>query len=272
MAQSSLVGTGLGSYQVLAIRFATRVTSRSEVFLGYESYGEPDAELNMDYFLWVARNRSHTVVVDTGFSSAGGARRGRVATCPPIEALAALGVAPDSVSQVVLTHLHFDHTGHIGLFRNAEFLVQRQELSYWARLSESPGGIPPLGESDDLAMLERLGRQGRVRTLDGDTEIAPGIRTVRIGGHTPGLQVVCVAGASRNVILASDALHYYEQLERDWVFRVCDDAEGMRQGYEVLRRLAEESEAVLVAGHDPEVTRRFAFLGGSVEGIALEIA
>ena len=83
----------------------------------------------------------------------------------------------------------------------------------------------------------------------------------------------CVsAGASRNVILASDAMHYYEQLERDWVFSVCDDAEGMRQGYEVLRRLAAESEAVLVAGHDPEVTRRFTILGGSVKDIALEIA
>ena len=130
------------------------------MFLGYESCGESDAALSMDYFWWVARNRPHTVVVDTGFSFAGGARRGRAATCAPVETLAAVGVAPDSVSQVVLTHLHFDHTGRIGSFRNAEFLVQREELDYWATLSESPGGIPSLGESDDLAMLARCPQSG----------------------------------------------------------------------------------------------------------------
>ncbi len=59
-------------YEVLAVRYGTRQASAREVFLNYHSYGEPDRPLGMDYFFWIIRNKARTVVVDTGFSAAGG--------------------------------------------------------------------------------------------------------------------------------------------------------------------------------------------------------
>ena len=64
-------------YEVLAVRYGTRQASAAEVFLNYHSYHEPDRPLRMDYFFWMARNPSRTVVIDTGFSPSGGASRGR---------------------------------------------------------------------------------------------------------------------------------------------------------------------------------------------------
>lgn len=64
-------------YEVLAICYGTRQTSAQEVFLNYHIYGEPDRPLGMDHFFWVARNEARTVVIDTGFSPEGGAKRDR---------------------------------------------------------------------------------------------------------------------------------------------------------------------------------------------------
>ena len=65
------------TYEVLAVRYGTRMTRRAETYLNYHVYGEPDAELRMDYFFWVVRNGERTIVVDCGFSAAAGARRSR---------------------------------------------------------------------------------------------------------------------------------------------------------------------------------------------------
>ena len=78
-------------YEVLAVRYGTRQASAAEVFLNYHSYREPDRPLEMDYFFWVARNPARSVVIDTGFSPAGGAARGRTMLMDTVPALRAAG-------------------------------------------------------------------------------------------------------------------------------------------------------------------------------------
>src|ERR1700748_3384910 len=65
------------AWTLTALRYASRMTTRSDVFLRYGQYGEPDGPLEMAYYLWVLRNATQTIVVDTGFSTAAGAARGR---------------------------------------------------------------------------------------------------------------------------------------------------------------------------------------------------
>jgi len=103
------------TFEVVAVRYATRETRKSECFYRYASYGEPDEPLVMDYFFWLLRDGGRAVVVDTGFDPSVGERRGRTCLVPPLEALARLGVDPESVPLVVLTHLHDDHTGNVDL-------------------------------------------------------------------------------------------------------------------------------------------------------------
>ena len=86
----------------------------------------------MDYFFWVARNPARTVVIDTGFSPASGAARGRTMLMDTVPAWAA-GTAPDDVAQVVLTHAHYDHIGGLPAFTGtaAEVVMTRDEYDFW---------------------------------------------------------------------------------------------------------------------------------------------
>jgi glyoxylase-like metal-dependent hydrolase (beta-lactamase superfamily II) len=240
-------------YDVAALRYGTRTTRKSECYLDWDSYGEPDQEIVMDYFFWVVRNGDTAIVVDTGFDPLVGERRGRTTLCPPVELLRRIGVEPESVETVVLTHLHYDHTGNIDAFTNAERVAQLRELEFWfgpeARLPQ----FAPHVEREEIERLDEV----RIRVLDGDAEVAPGVEAVLVGGHSPGQMVLVVRTAGGTAVLASDAVHYYEELDLERPFAIHHDLEAMRAGYRVVRELASRPGAALVAGHDPEVMNRF---------------
>src|SRR6185312_438988 len=120
-----------GGWRLTALRYASRMTTRSDVFLRYGQYGEPDGPQEMTYYLWVLRNGERTIVVDTGFSAAGGGARGRTFLVEPLEALRRAGVEPGAVELLVVTHLHYDHTGHLGAFADAPAVVSRSEVEFW---------------------------------------------------------------------------------------------------------------------------------------------
>lgn len=169
----------------------------------------------MDYFVWAAVCQERTVVIDTGFTEQVCCRRGgRTYLRCPIEGLSLLGIAADQVSDVVLTHLHYDHAGNFERFPNARFHLQEAELHYatgkymrYPRLSHS-------FEVDDVCGLVKLNYRQRVHFHGGDGEVAPGISVHYAGGHTAGLQFVRVRTARGWVVLASDVSHFYENFEK----------------------------------------------------------
>ena len=125
----------LPEYELFAIRYAMREAKRSDHFIG----GDPhDAPMAMDYFLWVAKGPERTFVIDTGFTAEVAAKRGRRHLRDPIEALKLVGVDGDSVQDVILTHLHYDHVGNFHRFPAAQFHLQEPELHYACLLYTSP--------------------------------------------------------------------------------------------------------------------------------------
>jgi glyoxylase-like metal-dependent hydrolase (beta-lactamase superfamily II) len=185
------------------------------------------------------------VLVDTGFDPAVAARRGRTCLCPPLEALARLGV--DGVERVVITHFHYDHVGNVRAFPEAELLVPARELEFWT----GPGAAEFGGhvEAAEIAWLARA----RATTFAGGDEVAPGVTALALPGHTPGQVGLLVESADGPIVLASDAVHFYEELERRRPFWVFTDLEEMRASYDVLEAVCEQTGAVMVPGHDPLV-------------------
>jgi glyoxylase-like metal-dependent hydrolase (beta-lactamase superfamily II) len=254
-------------YEVAALRYGTRQTRKSECYLDWDSYGEPDEAIVMDYFFWVLRNGSESIVVDTGFHPDVGERRGRTCLCPPVELLQRIGVEPESVRTVILTHLHYDHTGSVDAFPHAELVVQRSELQFWTSAEATEARFAVVVEPEEIEHVAAA----RLRLLEGDENIAPGIEAICVGGHSPGQTVLRVQGADGPVVLASDAIHYYEELELERPFEIYYDLEAMIDGYRTVRRLAGQSDAALVAGHDPEVMNRFPALDGA-GGLGVRVA
>ena len=169
-------------YELYAIRYAMRDAKRSEHFIG----GDPhDGPMPMDYFVWLARCGEHNVVIDTGFTEAVATRRGRQFLHCPIDTMAALGVAADAVQDVILTHLHYDHSGHFDRFANARFHLQEKELHFATGKYMRHPRMSYSFEVDDVCGIVRMNYKQRLMFYDGDDELCPGIRLHRTGGQKP---------------------------------------------------------------------------------------
>jgi glyoxylase-like metal-dependent hydrolase (beta-lactamase superfamily II) len=245
--------------EVIVVRYGTRQTSKSECYYNFRAYREPDAEITMDYFFWIFRNAEQTIVIDTGFSPEAATARKRQPVVAPADALARLGIDPLDVNLLVLTHAHYDHAGNLGLYPNAQIVMSRREFEFW---NTDMGKRPQYGHHIDPLDIERvqaLRRDGRITLLDAPRNtLIPGIELHEIGGHTPGQLAVVVEMPEGPVILASDAIHYYEELELDRPFAVLDSLADMYRGYEQIREWQKRPGALLIPGHDPDVMNRFA--------------
>jgi glyoxylase-like metal-dependent hydrolase (beta-lactamase superfamily II) len=248
-------------WEVIAVRYGTRMTTKSAVYLNYAQYGEPDAPLRMDYFFWILRNAQEVIIIDTGFSDAAGRRRQRMMTMAPAQALAQLGIDPAAVKRLILTHAHWDHTGNIDLFPNAQILMSRTEFAFiGSDLARRPLLANVLDEDDNRFILQ-LAAQGRLTLLDPEDRSIEGVLLRELPGHAPGQLAVIVERPGGDVILSSDVTHYYEELARDRPFNVVTDLVAMYRSLEILRGLAAQPGAVVVPGHDPEVMQRFPAIG-----------
>jgi glyoxylase-like metal-dependent hydrolase (beta-lactamase superfamily II) len=264
-------GTG-ATHEVTIVRYGTRDTTRSDVYLNYSVYQEDDGPIGMDYFFWVLRGRDETILVDTGFSRHGGESRGRTLLIEPAEAFRLAGVEPGSAPRIIVTHGHYDHIGNLNLFPDADIVMSRKEFEFWT----GPHAGKPLFahsvEDEEIAYLREAAERGRVSFLEGEADVAPGVRVVEIGGHTPGQCVVFVETEQGTVLLASDAVHYYEEYERDMVFTSVADLVEMYDSFALIRELESSGKvAHVVAGHDPSTLERFPPAAGPLQGLAATI-
>ena len=243
--------------QVLAVKYGHRVTTRAESYLNFHLYGEPDADLDIDYYFWVIRDGG-VVLVDTGFAPEAGDRRRRAHYATPAEALPELGIDPDDVAAIVITHAHWDHTGNVRQFPRAQLVMTEAEYAFWTSSLAARAQFAAHCEPEEIALLRRARAEGRLTLFTGQHTVAPGIELTEVGGHTPGQLIASVTTQDGGtVVLASDALHFYEEVERDRPFAVLADLPGMYRAYDTLAQLATQPRTHLVAGHDPLVRARF---------------
>jgi glyoxylase-like metal-dependent hydrolase (beta-lactamase superfamily II) len=240
-------------YEIYAIKYAHHARRAAENFIG----GDPhDGPMPLDYFVWLVRGNGRELVVDTGFSAAMAAKRGREHLRCPTEGLRLLGVNASEVRDVVVTHLHYDHVGNFDLFPAATLHLQDLEMRYATGRYMCHECFRGAYEVEDVVGMVRRAYEGRVRFHDGDAELMPGISLHLIGGHTMGLQVVRITTRRGAVVLASDASHFYANMEQARPFPIVWSVADMVDGYRRLRDLA-ESPAHVIPGHDPLVMQRY---------------
>ncbi len=253
-------------YKIYMIRYGRSDRNRPANFYG----GDPhDTPMPIDYFNWVITNDSRTYVVDTGFSEAIAARRGREMLKPAGTGLKAVGVDPDTVSNVIITHMHYDHAGNVDLLPRARYHIQDSEMAFVTGRCMCHDLLRHPFEEEDVVAMVRKVFAGRVDFYDGEVEIAPGISLHRVGGHSRGLQIVRVNTERGPVVLAGDASHYYEHIENDRAFAVFENLSDLLEGYRTIKRLAPSMQHI-VPGHDPDVFNRYPAASG-MDGWAVRL-
>jgi len=247
--------------EVYAIKYAELLTGhRREYFYGgTESRG--DEPMPLSYYVWLVRDADHVVLVDTGFAERTATTRSRRWLRSPPDSLRRLGIEPAEVTDVVLTHLHYDHVGATSDYPRARFVVQDAEMAFWTGRSLPRTQYGRLIETEDLADLVRLNHAGRLHFVDGVEEIRPGVAVRLVGGHTKGLQIVVVDTADDRVVLASDAAHFWENIDTDTPFGVVHDVSDMYRAFDTIRALVSAPDRV-IPGHDPLVAERFPAVDG----------
>lgn len=159
------------------------------------------------------------ILVDTGFSPDYIPGLNSQYQKPPATdlqtAISRLGFSIEDVRKVVMTHLHWDHTGSMQLFPQAKFYVQADELRALSRLN--PNEETYYCPDHWLPLLSQM------EILDGDYTLRPGIELIYTGGHTAGHQMVKVETRNGPVILAGDTFSNYDFFwqaipEADWHF------------------------------------------------------
>jgi glyoxylase-like metal-dependent hydrolase (beta-lactamase superfamily II) len=253
------------NYEIYAVRYAHLERTARYNFLGSDPHDSP---MPLDYFVWAIKGADRTIVVDTGFGLEQAAKRKRILVRPVDDGLRAIGIDHASVKDVVITHMHYDHSGNHHLFPNACMHLQDAEMRYCTGRCMTHSELRAPFEPADVARMVHRVFEERVVFHDGDSELAPGITLHHVGGHTKGLQVVRVSTARGPVVLASDAAHFYANFDQGRPFPIVDSVSDYLEAYRKIRRLA-ASDAHVIPGHDPAVLTRYPTAGEDIVRVDL---
>jgi glyoxylase-like metal-dependent hydrolase (beta-lactamase superfamily II) len=183
----------------------------------------------------------------------------------PSDAASAAGVAADSVTDIIISHIHWDHLDGADLFPNARIWIQRDEYSHY--VGDAGEALDAAIDSVDAAMLSGLNKAGRVQLVNGDAqEILPGIIAYTGGKHTFASQYVGVRTAKGTVVVASDNCYLYENLDKHRPIAQTLDAKSNLAAQDRMKKIASKAKWI-VPGHDPAVFQRFPGIGPGVVAI-----
>lgn len=258
----------LPSYEVYAIRYATHDRKRRENFISTHDFHE--SSMPLDYFVWLIKSGTSSWLVDAGFNKAMAEQRARQFLRCPIASLRALGFEPSQITDLIVTHLHYDHAGNIDLLPNARIHIQEREVHYATGCHMCKPLFRGAFAVEDVVQVVRGVYADRVSFSNGQETIAPGIETHLIGGHTNGLQVVRVHTKRGWIVLASDASHYYENLEAESPYPIVYHVGDMVAGWDKIAKMVESSQHI-VPGHDPDVLKRYPALQTDIQDLQGEI-
>jgi len=250
-------------YEVFAIRYASIPGFPVNALI---ADADPQRKLSIAMTVWLIRGNGRNILVDSGFYRPQFFKQFKVeGFMKSSEAISQLGImlagqpalTPEDITDVIITHMHWDHADGMDLFPKAHVWLQKDEYTYYTGEAwQSPrthGGIDP----DDVLAAVKLNLGGRVSLVNGDgQEILPGI-TCYIGGkHTFQSQYVGVNTKAGTVILASDNMYLYENLEKHVPIAQTLDAASNLRAQDRMKQLA-SSPRLIIPGHDPAVFDKF---------------
>jgi glyoxylase-like metal-dependent hydrolase (beta-lactamase superfamily II) len=251
-------------YEVYAVRFATVPYRASSLVTG----ADRTRMVDLAFTLWVMKGGGRVVLFDAGFYRDKFMQQWKPQHYmrPSVAIDSGLGITPEDVTDIIVSHSHWDHLDGVDLFPRAKIWIQKEEYEYYIGAHGEvlhSGGVDP----EDATMLASLLAAGRVGLIDGDArEILPGITGYTGGKHTYASQYVGVSSSAGIIVLASDNAYLYENLEKHLPIAQTLDAASNLAAQDRMATLA-ASPSLIIPGHDPAVFERFPKPGNGVARI-----
>jgi glyoxylase-like metal-dependent hydrolase (beta-lactamase superfamily II) len=173
---------------------------------------------------------------------------------------------------VITSHFHYDHIGYLSLFERAQVVSGQKEYDYWFAKRDANALGGEFTTEQNLVPVDKAHKEGRLRLISEATEVFPGITVYQVGGHCPGEVVSLLETRGRPLLLASDAAHFYEQLEHGWPFFAFTDLDEMKNALRFMGDLAEARKATIIPGHDGRTRQRYPAAPGAAGAIATVLA
>ena len=244
------------TYEAFAIRFGTLPQFR---VTGLIAGAEPTRRLDIPVMVWLLKgSNGKRVLIDSGFYRQKFLEQWKPQDFrSPADAVAAAGVTPGEITDIIITHAHWDHVDGADLFPKATVWIQRDEYAYYTgeawHARNTHGGV----DADDMLALLRINTEGRLRFVNGDDqEILPSIRCYTGGKHTWQSQYVGVQTAEGTAVFTSDNVYLYENLEKRVPIAQTLDAASNLKAQDRIKTIA-SNPSLIVPGHDPAVFERF---------------
>ncbi len=258
------------AYEIYALRYATMSPRTPHLNFLVPDPHETTAQ-DLDYFVWLIRGAAAT-----SWSIPASTPKRRRPARPQADAESGRCAGKirrrgGRISDIIVTHLHYDHAGNLDRFPNARFHLQDREMSYATGRCMCNGLLRHPFSVEHVTLMVRHVYGERVTFHSGDGEVAPGVTVHRVGGHSDGLQVVRVETARGPVVLASDAAHYYANLHKRSPFPIVYNVGDMAMGWEIVERLAGHPDR-FIPGHDPIVSEIYPRASDKVDAFALHLA
>jgi len=250
-------------YKVYAVRFAS--TGYRFPIASWALGGPENDSVDINFMVWLIKgDNGRNILVDAGF------RRDMkdfpdakefaiVYRTSPDSAIGPLGLKGADITDIILTHPHWDHIDGISLFPNAHIWIQKEDFNYYVGGAWQKGGNSGGYEPRDVRTLVDLNMTHRLTLVDGDNkQLIPGITVFTGSRHTYNSQYVLVATPSKKIILASDNIWVYYSLEH-----LSPPSEGGTldtAGYvNAIRRMKTlaTSTRYVIPGHDAKIFTLF---------------
>ena len=244
------------NYEVYAIRFAA--TGHPWAISDWVSKGPVKDSVNINFMVWLIKGKNgKNILLDAGFLPGLEDAKEFAVThyLRPDSAILKLGVQPAAITDIIISHPHWDHIDGIDLFPNARVWMQKEDFIYCVSMAWQKEGNNGGLHQQDIRKLVDLNLARRLTLVDGDDkEIIPGIKVYTGSRHTFNSQYVLVETGINKIVLASDNIWVYYQLEH---LRPPSDGGTMdTTGYvKSMQRMKTQASdpKYIIPGHDAKV-------------------
>jgi glyoxylase-like metal-dependent hydrolase (beta-lactamase superfamily II) len=241
-------------YEIYALEFAGNSSiPASEIAVGAST----NDTIQGSSIIWVLRGANgRTVLVDAGFTDT--AEYPALNYIRPDLVLEKINIKPEQITDLIVTHPHFDHIGGIDLFPNAMLWMQKNDFDYFIETAWQKNGFADGFNKKDVFKLIQKSVDGHLTLIKGDSiEIIPGIRVFIGSKHTYESQYVLVNGTSGKTIIASDNIWYYYNLKYLLpIPKYTFDAKAYVNAMIRMKTLVSNTE-LIIPGHDALMFSKF---------------